>query len=84
VLLCAAIAYYILAHALIARHGADSTLAQALGKDFKGKISPLFYATAIGLAFVNVWLACALYVGVALMWLVPDLRIERVLVKAEE
>jgi uncharacterized membrane protein len=84
VLLGAAIAYYILAHALIARHGKDSVLAQALGSDFKGKISPLFYAAAIGLAFVNVWLSCALYVGVALMWLVPDLRIERVMVKAEE
>jgi uncharacterized membrane protein len=79
VLLCAGIAYYILAHALIAYHGKDSTLAIALGKDFKGKISPLLYATAIGLAFVNVGLACAIYVGVALMWLVPDLRIERVL-----
>ncbi len=84
VLLGAAIAYYILAHALIARHGKDSVLAQALGNDFKGKISPLFYAAAIGLAFVNVCLSCALYVGVALMWLVPDLRIERVMVKAEE
>ncbi len=84
VLLGAAIAYYILAHALIARHGKDSVLARAIGSDFKGKISPLCYAAAIGLAFVNVWLSCALYVAVALMWLVPDLRIERVLVKGEE
>jgi len=79
VLLGAGVAYYILAHALIARHGKDSTLARALGNDFKGKISPLLYAAAIGLAFVNVWLSCALYVGVALIWLGPDLRIERVL-----
>jgi TMEM175 potassium channel family protein len=84
VLLGAAIAYYILAHALIARHGKDSVLARAIGSDFKGKVSPLFYVAAIGLAFVNVWLSCALYVAVALTWLVPDLRIERVLVKAEE
>ncbi|MGC3981677.1 MAG: TMEM175 family protein [Steroidobacteraceae bacterium] len=84
VLLGAAIAYYILAHALIARHGQDSPLAIAMGKDFKGKISPVFYIGAIVLAFINVWLACALYVAVALIWLVPDLRIERVLNKAEE
>lgn len=84
VLLCAAIAYYLLAHALIAQHGKDSTLARAFGKDFKGKISPLLYLAAIALAFVNVWLACALYVTVALIWLVPDLRIERVLSKSGE
>jgi uncharacterized membrane protein len=79
VLLGAAIAYYILAHALIAYHGNDSTLQKALGKDIKGKLSPLFYAAAIGMAFVHVGVACAIYMGVALMWLVPDLRIERVL-----
>jgi TMEM175 potassium channel family protein len=84
VLLAAAIAYYILAHALVARHGKDSTLARALGSDVKGKISPLLYVLAIALAFVNVWFACAIYVGVALMWLVPDLRIERVLNRTTE
>ena len=79
VLLFAAIAYYILARALVAEHGRDSTLAKALGKDFKGKVSAVVYAAAIPLSFVNSWLACALYVMVAVMWLIPDRRIERVL-----
>jgi TMEM175 potassium channel family protein len=76
VLLFAAIAYFILTRVLIAYHGRDSTLAKALGKDFKGKVSVLFYAVAIPLSFVNSWLACALYVLVAVMWLIPDRRIE--------
>jgi TMEM175 potassium channel family protein len=76
VLLFAAIAYFILTRVLIAYHGRDSTLAKALGKDFKGKVSVLFYAGAIPLSFVNSWLACALYVLVAVMWLIPDRRIE--------
>lgn len=79
VLLFAAIAYYILAHVLISHHGRDSALAKALGKDFKGKVSVVFYAAAIPLAFVNSWLACALYVLVAVMWLIPDRRIEHAL-----
>jgi uncharacterized membrane protein len=79
VLLCAAIAYYILARVLVAHHGRDSALARALGKDFKGKVSVVFYAVAIPLAFVNSWLACALYVVVAVMWLIPDRRIEQTL-----
>jgi uncharacterized membrane protein len=79
VLLCAAIAYYLLERALVAYHGNDSTLNKALGRDIKGKLSPLFYGAAIGLAFVNVGFACAIYLAVALMWLVPDLRIERAL-----
>jgi uncharacterized membrane protein len=61
---------------LISYHGIDSALARALGKDFKGKVSMVFYAMAIPLAFVNSWLACALYVLVAVMWLIPDRRIE--------
>ncbi|MEP6635499.1 MAG: TMEM175 family protein [Acidobacteriota bacterium] len=76
VLLCAAIAYFILAHALIKLHGEGSTLANALGSDFKGKISVVIYAIAIPLAFVQPALACALYVSVAIMWLIPDRRIE--------
>jgi len=84
VLLGAAIAYTILAHALVTRHGKDSPLARALGNDRKGKLSLLMYAAAVPLAFVSVWLAGALYVAVALIWLVPDLRIERVLSKAGE
>ncbi|HEX4954186.1 MAG TPA: TMEM175 family protein [Thermoanaerobaculia bacterium] len=79
VLWMAAVAYYVLARALVARHGRDSTLATALGSDFKGKISVVLYTAAVGLAFVSPWLAMAVYVLVALMWLVPDRRIERVL-----
>ena len=77
VLLCAAIAYFILVRALLKLHGLDSVLATALGSDFKGKISIVIYLVAIPLAFVRSWLACALYVFVAIMWLVPDRRIER-------
>jgi uncharacterized membrane protein len=80
-LLLAGIAYYILARTLIAHHGQDSPLAIALGQDFKGKISVVIYALAIPLAFVNTWFACALYVVVAIMWLVPDRRIEKILVQ---
>src|SRR5215203_1858556 len=77
VLLFAAIAYFILTRVLISYHGRDSALAKALGKDFKGKVSVVFYAAAIPLSFVNSWFACALYVLVAVMWLIPDRRIER-------
>jgi uncharacterized membrane protein len=76
VLLLAAIAYFILKIAIIAAQGADSTLAEALGRDTKGKISPVIYAVAIPLAFVNRWIAVGLYVVVSLMWFVPDRRIE--------
>jgi uncharacterized membrane protein len=79
VLLFAAIAYFILTRVLISYHGGDSALAKALGKDLKGKVSVVFYAVAIPLSFVNSWLACALYVLVAIMWLIPDRRIERAL-----
>ena len=79
VLLSAAIAYFILTRVLVSYHGHDSALAKALGGDFKGKVSVVFYAAAIPLAFVNSWLACGLYVLVAIMWLVPDRRIERTL-----
>src|SRR6266849_3018957 len=81
VLLCAAIAYFILARSLLSIHSPDSVLATALGADFKGKISMVIYLVAIPLAFVRSWLACALYVFVAIMWLVPDRRIERTLVQ---
>jgi len=77
VLLCAAVAYYILARALLALHGQGSVLASALGSDFKGKVSILIYVVAIPLSFVNSWLAGALYVLVAVIWLIPDPRIER-------
>ena len=84
VLLMAGVAYYILQLAIIARHGRDSLLARALGRDFKGKFSVIAYAVAIPLAFASPWLANAVYVLVALWWLVPDRRIERVLTDAEE
>lgn len=84
VLLMAAIAYWILQQAIIAREGRDSLLARAVGGDWKGKLSPVLYLAAIGLAFVSVRLADALYLFVALLWLVPDRRIERILEQKEE
>ena len=83
ILLCAAIAYFILTRLLIAHHGKDSTLARALGQDIKGKVSPIFYIAAIPLAFVRPWMAWSLYVIVAIMWLIPDRRIEKVIVKGD-
>jgi uncharacterized membrane protein len=77
VLLLAAIAYLILARTLIALNGKDSPLAIAFGRDIKGKISPVIYLTAIPLAFLKPWIACALYILVAIIWLVPDRRIEK-------
>jgi uncharacterized membrane protein len=79
VLLCAACAYTILTLSLIARHGRDSTLARAVGRDRKGKASILMYAAAIPLSFLNRWVAFAMYVAVAILWLIPDRRIEKVL-----
>jgi len=79
VMLCAAIAYFILVRALLRLHGRDSVLATALGSDFKGKISMVICLVAIPLAWVKWWLACALYVLVLIMWLVPDRRIEKTL-----
>jgi len=76
VLLCSAIAYFILVQALLASAG-NSLLAAALGSDFKGKVSIVMYAAAIPMAFVRPWLAFALYIAVAIMWLIPDRRIER-------
>ena len=79
VLLMPAIAYYLLQKAIMRTHGEHSVLARALGSDIKGKISPLLYAAAIPLAFVLPWLSIAIYVLVALLWLIPDRRIERAL-----
>ncbi len=78
-LLLAAIAYFILVRMLLARHGEDSVLATAVNSDFKGKISVVIYVAAIPLAFVSTWLAGGLYVLVAIIWLVPDRRIENLL-----
>ena len=82
VLLMAAIAYWILQQKLIALDGPDSTLKRAVGGDWKGKLSPLFYITGIVASFWQPWLAEALYVAVALIWLVPDRRIEATMSRA--
>ncbi len=79
VLLMAAIAYYILQRAIINQQGPNSLLAAAIGDDRKGKLSPVLYLAAIPLAFVSPWIASGLYILVALIWLVPDRRIERVI-----
>ena len=79
VMLMAGIAYFILERAILAREGPDSVLRAAIGQDLKGKISPLLYLIAIPAAFVHQAIAGAIYIGVALMWLVPDRRIERML-----
>jgi uncharacterized membrane protein len=78
-LLMPAIAYVLLQMAIIHRQGAHSVLAKAIGSDRKGKISPLLYISGIVLAFYQPWLSIALYVAVAIIWLVPDRRIERVI-----
>jgi len=79
VLLGAAIAYYILQSLIIASHGKDSILAKALGRDLKGKISPVLYVLGIVSAFWYVWISGALFILVAIIWLIPDSRIERAL-----
>ena len=79
VLLLAACAYWILQRAIIARHGSESVLAIAVGKDFKGKLSPVFYILGIAATFIEPLISWGLYVLVALMWLIPDRRIERTL-----
>ncbi|HEV2208563.1 MAG TPA: TMEM175 family protein [Verrucomicrobiae bacterium] len=83
VMLMAAIAYWILQRSIIRQQGAQSLLAAAIGSDWKGKLSPLLYAAAVPLSFIDPWIAIALYVLVALIWLVPDRRIERLVSKRE-
>jgi uncharacterized membrane protein len=83
VLLMAAIAYYVLQRTIIAKHGRDSLLASALGRDWKGKLSPALYFIAIPLALLSPWISHSLYVLVALIWLIPDPRIERALERRE-
>jgi uncharacterized membrane protein len=83
VLFMAAAAYFLLQHAIISSQGRDSLLAKAVGRDFKGKLSPILYAGAIPVAFYVPLIASGIYVFVAIMWLVPDRRIERVLGKNE-
>ena len=83
VLLMAAIAYWILEQRIIAAQGEGSILKRAIGRDWKGKLSPVLYISGMLLAFVWQWLAIAIYVIVALMWLVPDRRIERIVLGRE-
>jgi uncharacterized membrane protein len=78
-LLMPAIAYYLLQLAIIGLHGREGALAIALGRDLKGKISPLLYLIAVALAFLEPRVSLAIYVAVALMWLIPDRRIENAL-----
>ena len=77
VLLLAALAYYLLQNRIIAGQGPASGLVVAIGNDWKGKLSPVLYAFAIGMSFFRWWIACGVYLFVALLWLVPDRRIER-------
>jgi uncharacterized membrane protein len=79
ILLMPAIAYFLLQKAIVHQQGEHSVLANALGRDFKGKISVLLYAAAVVLAFVDAWLSIAIYALVAVMWLIPDRRIEKAL-----
>jgi uncharacterized membrane protein len=83
VLLMAAIAYYVLERAIIRAHGPDSNLKKAVGRDLKGKLSPLLYILAIVATLLSTWIAEAIYVAVAMIWLIPDRRIENVLSRDE-
>jgi uncharacterized membrane protein len=84
VLACAGFSYNILQRQIIAVNGRDSRLAVALGDDFKGRMSVILYLSAIALAFVRPWIAIVIYVTVAVMWLVPDTRIESLVKKMKE
>jgi len=77
VMFMSGIAYLLLQTAIVAHHGRDSALARELGGDFKGKVSGLSYLGAIGLAFVNHWLSVAIFVGIAILWFIPDSRLSR-------
>jgi len=83
VMLMAAMAYWILQQVIIVSQGKESLLKRAIGRDWKGKMSPVTYALAILAAFWHPWIAMGLYVLVALIWLVPDRRIERLLTSLE-
>ena len=83
VLLMAAIAYYLLEQAIIRAQGADSILKTAVGRDWKGKLSPVLYVVAIVATLLRPWIANAIYVAAALIWLIPDRRIENVLPRHE-
>ena len=82
VLLMSGVSYYLFERVVIALHTEDSRLTRAMGKDLKGIMSLLIYVVAIALTFVNPWVSCALYIFVAIMWFIPDPRIERALPEA--
>ena len=82
-LLMPAMAYFFLQKAIVRVHGNDGVLARAIGDNFKAKLSPVLYIAGIGLAFVWPWIACVIYAGVALMWVIPDRRIERLVTESE-
>lgn len=79
VLLLAGVAYFILQYLIIKSHGSDSILAKAIGKDLKGKASPILYIIGIVSTFFNIWISGAVFILVAILWLIPDSRIEKVL-----
>jgi uncharacterized membrane protein len=79
VLLMAAIAYYLLELAIIRSQGPDSILKKAVGRDWKGKLSPLLYITAIVATLLSPWISEAIFIAAALIWLIPDRRIEKVM-----
>ena len=83
VLFMCAVAYSLLVRRLIAHHGKNKTLEDAIGDDRKGKISPVLYLLGIALAWFGAWLGFMVYVGVAVMWLIPDRRIEKKMVEEE-
>jgi uncharacterized membrane protein len=83
VLLAAALAYYLLERVIVRSQGEGSVVARAVGRDLKGRLSPLAYAVGIGLSFLAPWLAVAIYAAVALVWLVPDRRLERTMTHVE-
>jgi uncharacterized membrane protein len=84
VLIMNSIAYFILALTLVKHHGKDSLIATAMGHDWKGKVSTGLYAAGIGLSFVDAWIGIAVYTVVAIIWLIPDTRIEKVLVEGNK
>ncbi|MBN2638367.1 MAG: DUF1211 domain-containing protein [Bacteroidales bacterium] len=79
ILLMSAIAYFILQTRIIKSQGKDSILSRAVGKDIKGKISPILYIFGIGFSFISPWISGSIYVLVACLWLIPDKRIERII-----
>ena len=79
VLLLSGLAYFILQTCIVAEQGRDSKLAASLGKDWKGKLAPVLYVIGIGASFFQPWIGAVIYVGVALMWLIPDQRVARVI-----